>query len=119
LRWARTIRSVDRWGSAGLGVTYARPFALIAAALRGFDPLGWELVAFALTCRLCLYQIVTRTFRLKGLPPWLSPLRNGLSFFVYLGCFLTSRIDWRGQDLRLEADGAPDTVSAEPEQPIG
>jgi ceramide glucosyltransferase len=105
LRWARTIRSVDGWGFIGSGVTHALPFALIAAALRGFDPLGWELLAVALACRLCLYQIVTRAFRLSGLPQWLSPLRDGLSFLVYLGCFMTSRIDWRGQDFRLEADG--------------
>jgi ceramide glucosyltransferase len=105
LRWGRTIRSVDPWGFLGSGITHALPFALLAAALRGFDPLGCTFVGIALACRLCLHQMVRQALQLKQSPLWLSPMRDVLSFLVYLGCFMTSRIDWRGQDFRLRADG--------------
>ena len=105
LRWARTIFSVDRLGFAGSGITHALPFALIAAASRGFDGAGLVVVTFALACRLTLQMTVTRAFAIGKMSLWLLPCRDLISFVVYLACFVSSRVEWRGRDFTLGANG--------------
>ncbi len=105
LRWARTISVVDPLGFIGSGVTHALPFASIAALLRGFDMLGCGLIALALASRLILQLEVSRDFKLRWAYLWLAPMRDFFSFMVYLACFMTSRIDWRGQSFTVNSDG--------------
>ncbi len=105
LRWARTIFRLDPAGFVGSGVTYAFPLALLAALLRGFDFWGCALMAFALACRLALQVVVTRAFRLPTASLPLAPLRDMISFMVYLACFFGSRVDWRGQSYSVDRKG--------------
>lgn len=105
LRWARTNSIVDPLGYLGSGVTHALPLAVVAAALRGFDPFGLWLMAGALAARLLVQIEVVRGFRLAYTPLLLTPLRDIMSFAVYVGCFMTSKVDWRGQSFSVAADG--------------
>lgn len=105
IRWARTTNSIDTAGYIGSGVTHALPFALIAALLQGFDSFGMGLLVVALACRLYLQVEVTRSFRLLWSSLWLAPLRDLISFSVYIGCFVRSKVDWRGQSFIVKADG--------------
>jgi ceramide glucosyltransferase len=108
LRWARTIRTVDAVGYAGLIVTHAFPLAIIAA-LAGIATLG-PAIAIGLGtasfgCRLALLRQVERTF---GLPPqsyWLLPLRDLLSFAVFTSSFLGRNASWKGRPYRFVSDG--------------
>jgi ceramide glucosyltransferase len=105
LRWARTIYRVNPMGFIGSGLTHPLPFAILAAGLREFDSLSCGLLVLALSCRRWLQREIIRAFRLPPSPAWLLPVRDVISFIVYLGCFMTSRIDWRGQHFTLRPDG--------------
>ena len=105
LRWARTTSIVDPLGFIGFGVTHAFPLALLAAILGGFDAASLGVIAVALASRLVVQIEVTRDFRLPWSTVALGPLRDLISFAVYLACFVTSKIDWRGQSFAVKADG--------------
>jgi ceramide glucosyltransferase len=107
LRWARTIRNIDPLGYAGLVATNPLPFALAAAALQGFGATGVGLIALALACRLLVsIQIVgTRGGGGKSVSPWLGPLRDLLSFAIFLASFVPVLMIWRGHRYALQSDG--------------
>ena len=106
LRWARTVAIIDPAGFAGSIVTHALPLALLGAALRGFDAAGVGAIAAALGCRLWLKFRLAREFELPNPEYWLTPLRDMLSFAVYLGSFATRRVSWRGHDYLVHKDGS-------------
>ncbi len=105
LRWARTIFGIDRIGFIGAGVTHAFPLALLAALLGGFDFWGCALIAFALACRLWLQAGVARAFDLPSASLPLAPLRDMISFFVYVACFFGARVEWRGRSYEVDRSG--------------
>ena len=105
LRWARTLRLLAPWGYAGLVLTHATPLALIAAALGGFGATGWATIALALACRLSIpLQLKALSFG-GDAPLWLSPIRDLLSFTVFLASFLPRPLSWRGSRYVLRSDG--------------
>jgi len=105
LRWARTLRLLAPWGYAGLLLTHATPLALIAAVFGGFGAASWAIVALALACRLSIpIQLRALSFGGDALP-WLSPIRDLLSFAIFLASFLPSQISWRGSRYVLRSDG--------------
>jgi ceramide glucosyltransferase len=105
LRWARTIRAVDRIGYAGSAVTHALPLALLGAACLGFSYEGLTVIVAILCARLHLKQRIDRILGREGPPFWLLPLRDVLSFVVFIGSFFAVRVDWRGQPYRVHPDG--------------
>jgi ceramide glucosyltransferase len=107
LRWARTIRSVAPWGYAGSVVTNPLPLALIAAALHGFGAAGIALIALTLACRLTASVQIAAVLegRERRVPAWLSPLRDLLSFAIFLASFMPLPVIWRGRRYALRADG--------------
>jgi ceramide glucosyltransferase len=105
LRWARTLRLLAPWGYAGLVLTHATPLALIAAALGGFGATGWATIALALACRLSI-PIQLKALSFGGdASLWLSPIRDLLSFAVFLASFLPRPLNWRGSRYVLRSDG--------------
>jgi ceramide glucosyltransferase len=107
LRWARTIRSIDPWGYAGLVATNPLPLALIAAALQGFGVAGIGLIALALACRLLasLQMPAVHDGGEGSVSPWLIPLRDLLSFAIFLASFMPLPVSWRGHRYGLRSDG--------------
>jgi len=105
LRWARTLRLIEPWGYAGLILTLPLPLAIIAAAFNGFGPIGWTIIALALACRLSI------PIQLRALPHGndgsllLSPVRDLLSFAVFLLSFLPGPVSWRGRQYRPGSGG--------------
>src|SRR5262249_21375442 len=105
LRWARTIRSVDPAGFAGTVVTHALPLSLMGAALTEFSRASVAVIAVAVLCRLILKIGIDRALSRPGTGYWLFPLRDMLSFAVFVGSFFAGRVDWRGSRFRVRADG--------------
>jgi len=103
LRWARTIRSIDPAGFAGSAITHSLPLALIGLVLGGINPAGFIVVA-ALACRLLLQNAIDRAFGLRGDLFWLGPLRDVLSFAIFVGSFFGRGVQWRGHRYGLRAD---------------
>ncbi len=95
LRWSRTIRSIDPLGFSGLALTHAVPLALFGLALGGINAAGLLVVA-ALACRLMLQSELDRAFRMPGKFFWLGPLRDVLSFVVFVMSFFGRGVEWRG-----------------------
>ncbi len=103
LRWARTIRSVDPAGFAGLAITYATPLALFGLLFGGISPAAL-MVVVALACRYGLALELDRAFALRGRRLWLLPLRDLLSFGIFLASFFGRDIEWRGQRYDVRPD---------------
>jgi ceramide glucosyltransferase len=109
LRWARTIRTVDPLGFAGLAVTYAVPWALLGLIFGGLTPAVWVL-AVALACRLALQAALHRLFPLDDGwsisfgQLWLGPIRDALSFVVFVASFFGRGVEWRGHRYGVRAD---------------
>jgi ceramide glucosyltransferase len=104
LRWARTIRNVDSVGYAGLLVTHPFAWALIAAAT-GAPTAGAALAGLAIACRIMLLRTLTRTYKLASQIYWLAPVRDLLSFAVFVWSFFGADLTWRGRSYRMQANG--------------
>lgn len=108
LRWARTIRSIDPGGYAGSVVTHALPWALIAALVGGASATLLPAIGVAMAsiaCRMALLRQVERAF---GLPPqayWLAPVRDLLSFAVFVSSLLGREVSWKGRRYRMASGG--------------
>lgn len=104
LRWALTIRTINPLGYLGWIVTHAFPLALIAWLLGG----GWPALGLALAALACRAALVFATERGYGLPPhpyWLIPVRDLLSFAVFVAGFVARDVSWRGHHYELMSEG--------------
>jgi ceramide glucosyltransferase len=105
LRWARTFRQLEPLGYVGLVLTYPLPLALIAAAFGGFNGVSLAIVALTLACRLSIPIQLRALRRGRDAGLWLGPLRDVLSFAVFLASFLPGPLTWRGRRFVLRPDG--------------
>lgn len=104
LRWATTIRSIDPLGYLGWSVTHALPLALIAWLIGGGE-VALYFAAGALACRSILIFAIERGYGLPPRPYWLIPLRDLLSFAVFISGFVARRVSWRGHRYKLRSEG--------------
>jgi len=108
LRWARTVRRVAPWGFAGTAATHPLAFALLCLL---WAPGAFSLVLLlaALACRFALQIQADRMLgRRVGQAPWgaqWGPVRDLLSFAVFLASFWPGEVAWRGRRHRLRRDG--------------
>lgn len=102
LRWARTIRSVDPLGFFGLIITHALPLAFLGVLFGGITPAS-IMVIVALACRFVLQTELARVFYLREDLSWMGPLRDMLSFAVYVVSFFGRGVEWRGHRYALQS----------------
>jgi ceramide glucosyltransferase len=108
LRWARTLRLLDPAGFFGSAVTHPLPFALLALAAAPAASWAPGALALALLSRLLLQSQVDRVIgnpEGRGGSLWLGPLRDLLSFAVFVASHFTDAVTWRGQRFRVNRDG--------------
>jgi ceramide glucosyltransferase len=105
LRWARTLRSVNPMGYAGSVLTHALPLSLVGAAFIGFGAFGLAMIAAALCCRLVLQLRVDYALGASSKRWWLGPVRDLLSFFIYLASYFVDVVSWGGRRYRVRSDG--------------
>ena len=105
MRWARTIRSIAPVGFSASLITHGVMLALIAALAGGFAAPTLAVLAIGLVCRLAMVRIVDRALTLPATPLWLVPVRDMLSFWVFVVSFLGNRVAWRDNTFRIGADG--------------
>ncbi|OJT95388.1 MAG: hypothetical protein BGN82_05310 [Alphaproteobacteria bacterium 65-7] len=106
LRWSRTIRIVNPGGHLGSFVTHGFPLALAAAVLLGFGPISLGIVAFALAARLFLKYRIDGIFGTRAGPGWLVPIRDVLSFAVFVASLFGGTVHWRGDRFAVGPAGA-------------
>lgn len=105
LRWARTIRLLNRSGHWGTLVTHALPLALIAIALNGVTLFSGGVLGTALLARLCVKWRMDQVLGTSAGPAWLLPVRDVLSFAIFLGSLFGGNIRWRGTRFLVAPDG--------------
>ena len=105
LRWAIGIRNIRPGGHFGMLFTHGLPWAIAAACVAPSAAVASGYLAAYLGLRFSMAWMVgvwglhdpvlRRRF-------WLLPLRDLLSFFVWLASFGMNRIEWRGSSFTLE-----------------
>jgi ceramide glucosyltransferase len=106
LRWTRTIRMINPGGHLGSIVTHAFAFALISAILLDFAPLSLGLVGLTLAARLFLKYRIDAIFGVRSGSPWLLPVRDLLSFAVFMMSLFGETVHWQGSRFQMGPAGA-------------
>jgi ceramide glucosyltransferase len=116
LRTARTIRNINPIGFFGTIVAHPFPLALIGALAGGGN--AALLATIAIGCRLVLCLCIEQAFRLERQPLWLIPLRDMLSFAVFVWSYFGTTVTWRNLTYRI-APGGRLVPSAKPSNVAG
>jgi ceramide glucosyltransferase len=105
LRWANTVRLLAPAGYAGLVISHPLVLALLALLL-GAPPI-WAILGLILVflVRWVTVRLNERTLGLRRAPAYLLPLRDLLSFVVYIASFFTRNVAWRDHRFRIGRDG--------------
>ncbi len=103
LRWARTIRVSRGDGYAGLPVTHAGLWALIAL-LAGQPVIAAALAAVRIASGLATGVLILRRFWLLAVAP-LIPLWDLWAFVIWIAGLAGNEIDWRGERLTVTPSG--------------
>ncbi len=106
LRWMRTIRTVDPGGHAGSIVTHAFPLALLGLMLTEAAPLALVAVGATLLARAMLKWHIDKVFLFPAGSYWLLPLRDVVSFGVFLTSLFGRSVVWQNERLKVRSDGA-------------
>ena len=107
LRWTRTFRTARPLAYALAIVTHGIPLTCLLLLVAG--PGSLVLIAAAVHVALrCGGRVVL--YRVLGLPApwattWLIPVRDMLSFALWLLSFLGRSVRWNGEQFRVNADG--------------
>lgn len=113
LRWARTVRAVAPAGFAGSAATHPLAIALIAAVLGGFGLTASLLLGITLLVRLGSAAAIARLIGLPVRKLWMLPLRDALSFAVFVASWFGRRVVWRDQRLAVAPSGRMTVVDGE------
>lgn len=108
LRWSVTTRISRPWGHLGLVFTFGFTYALAFLAASGFSKRGWlvlwsvmllRLITAWLGARICLND---REFPRAA---YLLPLRDIISFAIWVAGYFTRSVNWRGRRLIITKQG--------------
>lgn len=108
LRWARTYRASRPKGFFGYGITHMLPLSLVYLFLHGTTILSLSMVGAVLVLRLGLALVLYRkVIRSRGWLKWLPivPIKDVLSFGIWVWSFSGRKVFWRGKYYRIEKDG--------------
>ncbi len=108
LRWGRSTRISRPWGYRGLILTYGTATALLALLAWQFSAFGWWLLAATLSIR-ALPAFVVGVLGLRDFTLarwfWLVPMRDLITFGVWLASFIGDEVHWRGANFRVLPGG--------------
>ena len=103
MRWAVTVRMIDPAGHVGSLVTHALAWALVGLALTGGALAGWAAIVLAMACRLWLKSRIDRAAGASSGPALLLPLRDIMSFAIFIGSLFARAVYWRGERFRVSS----------------
>lgn len=115
LRWARTVRAMAPLGYAGSIITHTMVLTLIAAVATGLTAASCWLVLVSLGLRWLSAGVIARRLDLPIGGLWLLPLRDVLSFAVFLSSFCGRNVLWRDQLFRVGPRGR---LTVEGDKPV-
>jgi ceramide glucosyltransferase len=105
LRWAIGIRNIRPGGHFGMLFTHGLPWAIAAALVASSTAVAtaylsaYLILRFAMAWTVGVWGLRDPILRRRF---WLLPVRDLLSFFVWLASFGMNQIEWRGAAFTLE-----------------
>jgi ceramide glucosyltransferase len=105
LRWARTVRSVTPAGYAGSVLAHPVAIAALAAAAAGFALTPCIFLGSSCALRWATAQVIAGALGVRSARPWALPVRDALSFAVFVASFFGRTVFWRDQVFHVEASG--------------
>ncbi len=108
IRWYRCMRYARPWGYVGLIFTNGVSTSLLFLLVSNGSWLGWTVFGITWSLRLLMVWIVAvNQFRdpIAKKFIWLVPLRDLVSFFIWVYGFIGNTVQWRGQKLKLLKGG--------------
>jgi ceramide glucosyltransferase len=105
LRWAIGIRNIRSGGHFGMLFTHGLPWAIAAAGVAPSAGVGaaylggYFVLRYAMAWAVGVWGLRDPVLRRRF---WILPLRDLLSFFVWIASFGMNRIEWRGSSFTLE-----------------
>jgi len=108
LRWGRTMRVSRPGGYLASGMTLPFPGALLALFCSGFSREGVAAAALLYLVRGAVAVSFSRNYVKDRLLPgwlWLLPIRDALSFGIWVLSLCGNRVLWRGHLFRLSKGG--------------
>jgi len=118
LRWNRGIRKSRPGGYAGLVFTHAPSLALLFLISQSFSLPAWAWIAATFTLSIVSAWVVAGRLlddEMVRRSLWLVPIRDTLSFALWIGGMFGNRIEWRGRRFRIGAYGVMTPASDEAE----
>jgi ceramide glucosyltransferase len=106
LRWMRTLRTMQPAGHAGSIVTHAFSLALLGTIFSGFSLVSLAVLAASFAARAVLKWRIDSLFGGEAGSYWLLPLRDVLSFAVFVMSLFGASVVWQNERLTVEGDGA-------------
>jgi ceramide glucosyltransferase len=113
-RWSATVRGVVPGAYIGSVIGMPLPLALLGTLLAPTHAVGALIALLSLLARMLVAGAVDRQAGARTAPFWLLPVRDCLTLAIFVATFFTRSVDWRGQRLRMGADGR---IMADPEIP--
>ena len=108
VRWAYCTKVSRPLGYLGLFFTQGTATSLIFLVLSGGSGWGWLALAIAWTSRMVLAWVVG-VWGLKDSSAskflWLVPIRDLLSFGIWIYSWFSNTMNWRGRELQLSSEG--------------
>jgi ceramide glucosyltransferase len=120
LRWGRTMRISRPWGYRGLILTYGTVTSLLSLLAWNFSGFAWRLLAATILLRfLPVFFVGIWGLRDVNLARyfWLAPLRDLITFGVWVASLAGDEIQWRGVNFRVSPDGklaSPKSIEPQP-----
>jgi ceramide glucosyltransferase len=105
LRWARTIRGITLAGFAGSILAHPVAIAALAAGATRFGSTACIFLGITCLARWASARTIARALGLPAAKPWLLPVRDALSFAVFVASFFGRTVFWRDQHFRVEPSG--------------
>ena len=105
LRWARTIRTIAPAGFAGSILTHAVAISALGVAAAGFSLTACVFLVISLMVRWVSARVIAGALGFPATKLWLLPLRDALSFAVFVASFFGRRVSWRDQVFQVAPTG--------------
>lgn len=108
LRWSVTTRISRPWGHAGLVLTFGLAYAVVYLIATAFSVYGWLALMGVVSVRFAAALAgAYAAMRDKEMPRRLHllPLRDILSFCIWVAGYMVRTVKWRGRRLRVLRHG--------------
>ena len=105
LRWARTVRTITPAGFVGSVLTHVVAIAALGAVATGFGLTASIFLGISLLLRWTTAGVIAGALGLAANGLWLLPVRDTLSFAVFVASFFGRAVFWRDQCFQVEPSG--------------